>query len=62
MALTFVQATNRFFGKKPGQSTAEFAAELKDVDQKAREDLAVLLTKELGEEVVVPPPPQTKNE
>lgn len=38
-SMTFVAACNSHFGRKPGQSLAEFAAELKALPDKDRAEL-----------------------
>ncbi len=51
--ISFITA-NKYFGRKEGQSLAQFSIELKDLTPKDREELAPLLTKALlGEEVTV---------
>lgn len=50
---SFVNAAVTFFGRKPGQSIADISAELKALTPEDRAELAPLLSKELGVEVVV---------
>ena len=39
---SFVKACNNFFGRKPGQSLAEFSAELKELTEADRAELIAL--------------------
>lgn len=47
----FVTACSKYFGKLPGQTTSEFAKELRALTPEDKADLAPLLSKELGVEV-----------
>lgn len=38
VAKSFIARMSEFFGRKPGQSTGEFGAELKQLTQKDKED------------------------
>lgn len=49
--MTFAMAIRKYFGKLPGQTMADFAAEIKAFTDEDRADLAPLLSIELGEEV-----------
>jgi len=51
--MNFPSAAKRFFGLKPGETLQEFAAELKQLTPADKEELCVLLSKELGEEVTL---------
>lgn len=52
--ISFTKAVMDFFGKKPGQTTAELAQELKQLTQKDKEELCPMLAAALGCEVEVP--------
>ncbi|MFA5401773.1 MAG: hypothetical protein WC359_15080 [Dehalococcoidia bacterium] len=43
-----MRALMDFFGKKPGQTTEEFAAEIKALSPQEKEDLASAAAKALG--------------
>jgi hypothetical protein len=49
--MSFVAACSKFFGKKPDQTFASFLAEIKQLTDKDRTDMAPLLSVELGEDV-----------
>jgi len=45
-------ACKQFFGLKTGQAIGEFAAEIRELTPQDREELASMLTKELGKPVL----------
>ena len=51
--MSFVMAARKYFGQKTGQTLAEFSAELKLLTDQDKLDLAPMLSKALGEDVVV---------
>lgn len=51
MAMKFVTAVKKYFGLLPNQKTMEFAGEINELTQEDRNELAVMLSEELGEEV-----------
>lgn len=65
MAVGFMAAVAKYFGKKEGQTLGEFKKEVDELTDKDRTDLAPLLSKVVGEEVnpargpVVPSTPGT---
>jgi len=51
MTMSFIIAAKKFFGTRTGQSLNEFAAEVRELTQEDREEMAPLLSKALGDEV-----------
>lgn len=49
--VSFVTACNRFFGRKPGQTTGEFAVELRALTEKDKADLIAMFPS-VGFEIV----------
>ena len=58
-SIGFVVACKRYFGLKSGQKMSEFAAELKALTPKDREEMAPQLSKALGVTVTLDPNAQT---
>lgn len=50
--MKFVTLMSKFFGRKPGQSLAEFSAELKELTDEDKEELGQLAADELGVEFI----------
>ena len=50
--VTETMAILKYFGKKPGQTTSDFAAELKQLSVSERHELAEGAAKEMGMELI----------
>jgi len=59
MAKAFVAACAQYFGRKEGQTLSEFQKECNQLTPKDKAELAPLLAKAIGEDVMIPPPAQT---
>ncbi len=49
----FATACSKYFGRLPGQTTGEFAEELRALTPEDREEMAPLLSEELGQPIDV---------
>lgn len=54
--MKYVRIFHDFFGRKPGQSLAEFSKELKELSPDERDELATLAAAELGTTYEPPEP------